>query len=107
MLVPRVTVLCTNVFWLAFQSNYACVVACDNRLNVTHATVNDLNCVPIENFVYLWPTGKCVSTNLREWRAMFVLTFLLNGGLIPASFCCDRCGMYSSLWLKLLCPSAF
>ena len=101
MLVPGVTVLCTNVFWLAF-SNYACVVAYD-----THATVNDLNCVPIENFVYLWLTGKCVSTNLRKWRAMFVLTFLLNGGLIPASFCCDRCGMYSSMWLKLPCPSAF
>ena len=37
VLVPTVTVLWTNVLWLAFP-NYACVVACDNWLNVTHAT---------------------------------------------------------------------
>ena len=29
----------------------------------------------------LLPIGKCVSTSLRKLRAMFVLTFLLNGGL--------------------------
>ena len=50
VLVPTVTALCTNVLWLAFP-NYACVVACDDWLNVVHAAVTDLNCVPIENFV--------------------------------------------------------
>ena len=29
----------------------------------------------------LWPAGKCVSTRSRKLRAMFVLMFLLNGGL--------------------------
>ena len=62
----------------------------------------------------LWPTGKCMSTRLRKQRAMFVLTFLLNGGLNQMMLRClflrclyVSCGMYSSLWLKLLCPSAF
>ena len=62
----------------------------------------------------LLPIGKCVCTSLRKLRAMFVLTFLLNGGLNQMMLrylfprgCCITCGMYSSLWLKLLCPSAF
>ena len=62
----------------------------------------------------LWPTGKCVSTRLRKLRAMFVLMFLLNGGpnqmMLRCLFLrclCVSCGMYSSLWLKLLRPSAF
>ena len=45
---------------------------------------------------------------------MFLLTFLLNGGLdrmmLRCLFlrgCSVACGMYSSLWLKLLCPRAF
>ena len=50
VLVPTVTGLCANVLWLAFPNN-ACVVACDNCLNVTHAAVTDLNSVPIKNFV--------------------------------------------------------
>ena len=61
----------------------------------------------------LWPTGKCVSIKLRKLRSMCFLTFLLNGGLNQVMLrclfvrgCCVSCGMYSSLWLKLLCPSA-
>ena len=48
-----------------------------------------------------------------NFEAMFVLTFLLNGLnqiMLRCLFlrgCCVTCGMYSSLWLKLLCPSAF
>ena len=68
----------------------------------------------LENLCNLLPIGKYVSTCFRKLRAMFVLTFLLNGGLNQMMLrclflrgCCVRCGMYSSLWLKLLCPSAF
>ena len=41
-------------------------------------------------------------------------SILLNGGLNQMMLrclflrgCCVTCGMYSSLWLKFLCPSAF
>ena len=55
-----------------------------------------------------------MSTRWRKLRAMFALTFLLKGGLNQMTLrClflrgrCVSCGVYSSLWLKLLCPSAF
>ena len=62
---------CANDLWLAFPS-YACVVACDNRLNVTRAAVTDLNCVPIEILCNLLPIGKCLFKINR--RFVFILS---------------------------------
>ncbi len=62
----------------------------------------------------LWLGGKCLSIRHRKLHAMFVLTFLLNGGLnqmilhcLFLRVFCDACFMYSSLWSKLLCLNAF
>ncbi len=49
-------------------SSYACVVLRNYRLDIVHAAITDLD----------W---KCLSIRHRKLRAMFVLTFLLNGGL--------------------------
>ena len=62
--------LITRVLWLVIIG-----------FNLTHATVTDLNCVPLTILCNLLPIGKCVSTSLSKLGAMFVLTFLLNGRL--------------------------
>ena len=107
---------CSGHACLFLQLQFSALMYCGwlIYLCVTYATVTDLNCVPIENVVQPKPAGKCVSTRLRKLRAMFVLTFLLTGGLNQMMLrclflrgCCVTCDMYSSLWLKLLCPSAF
>ena len=59
-------------------------------------------------------------TSLVHWsfcgypHVRYAYLFLLNGELNQIMLrclfllgCCVACGMYSSLWLKLLCPSAF
>ena len=102
---------CVNDLWLAL-TNYACIMFWDYVLNVFHATEQTLTVFRLKILCNLWPAGKCVSTRLRKLRAMFVLTFLLKRGLnqmmLRCLFLrdwCVTCVMYSSLCVKLLCPS--
>ena len=44
------TVGCAFAMWLVFPK-YACIVFGDQGLHIVHATVTDLNCVSVENFV--------------------------------------------------------
>ena len=78
---------------------------CDHVLNVIHATVANLNCVLVENFVQF--VAKCLSTRLKKLRARFVLMFLLDGELNQMILRVYSCaGLMFCLCVKLLCPSA-
>ena len=59
----------------------AFVVVVDDLFSVIHATVTDLDCVTIKDFLSLWSFGKCLSTRARNLCPVLVLMFLLNGGL--------------------------
>ena len=98
--------------WLLLIMRVLCLVIVD--LTLLMQLQLTLTVFLLKILCNLWPTGKCVSTRLRKLRAIFVLTFLQNGGLNQMMLRClflrclrVSCGMYSSLWLKLLCPSAF
>ena len=89
----------------------------DYVLDVIHATVANLNCVSVENFVQFVASGKVCVHEVEKFACdvcLNVFLFLLNGGLnqmiLRCLFLrdwCVTCGMYSSLCAKLLCPSAF
>ena len=89
----------------------ACINCCFAYNVLTHALVLQWACVLVPTVTVLWanilwlafPNYACVA-----------FTFLLNGGLnqmmlrcLFLGVCCITRDMYSSLWLKLLCPSAF
>ncbi len=49
-LVPASAQVYDLALWLAF-SNYACVVLRSYRLDIVHAAITDLDCVPVENLM--------------------------------------------------------
>ena len=58
--IPTVTTGCVNDLWLSLPY-FACIMFRDYVLNIIHATVANLNCVSVENFVQFVARGKvCV-----------------------------------------------
>ncbi len=113
-LVPASAWVYDLTLWLAFSSN-ACVVLRNYRLDIVHAAITDLVTVfLLKVLCSLWLGGKCLSIRHRKLRAMFVLTFLLNGALnqmilrcLFLRVFCGACFCGASLWSKLLCLNAF
>ena len=56
-------------------------------------------------FLNLWPAGKHLPIRLINALPMFVLTFLLNGGLNHITFLCllRFCGLRNKFVLKSIC----
>ncbi len=59
----------------------------------------DLTVFLLKILCSLWLGGKCLSIRHRKLRAMFVLTFLLNGGLNQMILRC--------LFLRVFCDACF
>ena len=54
----------------------------------------------------LLPIGKYVSTSLRKLRAMFILTFLLNGGLNQMMLLCLHVPAWLPCYMHVACIPA-
>ena len=50
----------------------------------------------------MWCGGQCLSRSRRKFRAMFVVTFLLNGGLYQIVFRCRARRLLIELVLALV-----
>ena len=61
--------------------NYACIVSSNDGLHIVHATIADLNCVSVKNFVKFVVRWKMFVNQAEKLRPMLVLTLLLKGGL--------------------------
>jgi hypothetical protein len=61
--------------------NYACIVSSNDGLHIVHATIADLNCVSVKNFVKFVVRWKMFVNQAEKLRPMLVLTLLLKGGI--------------------------
>jgi hypothetical protein len=64
-----------------FFPNYACIVLSNDGLHIVHATIADLNCVSVENFVKFVLRRKIFVNQAEKIASMLILTLLLKGGL--------------------------
>ena len=69
--VPTVATVCVFALWLVIP-NYACIVSSNDGLHIVHATIADLSCVSVKNFVKFVMRRKCLSIMQAEKIASYV-----------------------------------